>query len=1243
MRFATITRYSDRGLIKLIPTLLFQLGILAQVLYCQGLPDKTEQLKNYYLTNLDDSSLNYHDVTSFLDEYYLTHHNGKGSGYKQFERWKIRNKHFYDQTGKRIITRIKNDKKSSNIQSIDLFNWTDLGLDSIYNQAGLIEDLAYGNNNRLYAVAQGGGIWISDDSGVNWESLELINSSDQKRFVLDYSCLDLFTSSSGEDIIYASGQNVPLIKSIDSGDSWQVVYANTNHTIREIRISPLNTNLVVAATSNGILKSSDGGLTWTTFAVGNSLEDIAFKPTDDNVIYATGYQKYIRTVDGGSSFEDKSNLLHFTSNRCRIETTMADPNVVYILTASGSQFGELLRSDDSGASFSVQSHSYNNGDNNSNNFFNAFGCWDLGGGIAWHAMDLEVSPTDASKVYIGSNTVATSEDSGQSFRYVGYHHWDVHHISISPNGDIYNGNDGGLFRIIDPNLIPTQCDGNGPPNWEYISDDLQIRLVYNTQKSGENYLVHCQDNNAARYSKNSAGQFHWQALYGPVEGYGIDFDVASSSILYASTYNGNISIYNNPPADPEYFWPNFDFIRPAGENNAFLHPLASDAMDPKVVYGGYRELYKWDWSAGNSNVTAQKISDIGSSTVISEITTFVQNSKHSIFILKAGNLYKTDDSNASPPVWQQTATSVKKFASSKYDRNLLAYINTSNQIFVSFDQGANFINVTGNLNGSTFNTIELSFFNGVHNLLLGELRGNIYYRPTLDPAENWYIVNDYTAGSGDSFFPLTNIQSIKAYDDEIVVGTYGRGAWRGDFISCPTVGAICDDGDLCTINDSYDIECLCIGQFQDSDNDGVCDNDDQCAGLDDILIGQVCDDGDLCTDNDVYDNACQCIGVFQDSDGDSVCDNDDQCPGLNDALINTVCDDGDGCTINDKYDNNCQCIGQFQDSDNDGVCDEDDMCFGLNDMLIGQACDDGDLCTIDDEYDNSCQCIGSFQDSDNDGVCDNNDQCAGLDDALIDTACDDGDVCTINDVYDNACQCIGVFQDSDGDGVCDANENGCTTIYSDDFEIDQGSWTDDDHLDALYVMSPYSPNGDYSMYIRDNSGLNSSITSSLVDLTNIIDFSIQFSYQAVNLEADKSFFLKLSSDGGNSFVIIKEWISGIDFMNNVIYTETVNFSNTFGNSNILFRFECNGTINDDYVYLDDINIETCESDCESIIIQNQNLDILISEQADLSIQTNGIIRSGNTIEYSAGQSIGLEIGFEVELGALFHAFIESCQ
>ena len=54
-------------------------------------------------------------------------------------------------------------------------------------------------------------------------------------------------------------------------------------------------------------------------------------------------------------------------------------------------------------------------------------------------------------------------------------------------------------------------------------------------------------------------------------------------------------------------------------------------------------------------------------------------------------------------------------------------------------------------------------------------------------------------------------------------------------IDCPLSqqGTPCDDGDDCTINDVYDENCDCVGTLEDTDNDGVCDADDQCPGFDD--------------------------------------------------------------------------------------------------------------------------------------------------------------------------------------------------------------------------------------------------------------------------------------------------------------------------------------------------------------------------------------------------------------------------
>ncbi len=51
----------------------------------------------------------------------------------------------------------------------------------------------------------------------------------------------------------------------------------------------------------------------------------------------------------------------------------------------------------------------------------------------------------------------------------------------------------------------------------------------------------------------------------------------------------------------------------------------------------------------------------------------------------------------------------------------------------------------------------------------------------------------------------------------------------------PTQNTACDDGDACTVNDTYDANCNCTGTFADADGDGVCDANDVCADGDDNI------------------------------------------------------------------------------------------------------------------------------------------------------------------------------------------------------------------------------------------------------------------------------------------------------------------------------------------------------------------------------------------------------------------------
>lgn len=90
------------------------------------------------------------------------------------------------------------------------------------------------------------------------------------------------------------------------------------------------------------------------------------------------------------------------------------------------------------------------------------------------------------------------------------------------------------------------------------------------------------------------------------------------------------------------------------------------------------------------------------------------------------------------------------------------------------------------------------------------------------------------------------------------------------------------------------------------------------------LVGQNC--GDPCIPDGIIQPDCSCLGTLsEDSDNDGVCDIQDQCPDFDDALIGTPCDDGLDCTENDVWQADCNCAGTAVDTDQDGVCDQYDL------------------------------------------------------------------------------------------------------------------------------------------------------------------------------------------------------------------------------------------------------------------------------------------------------------------------------
>ncbi|MDD5427103.1 MAG: thrombospondin type 3 repeat-containing protein, partial [candidate division Zixibacteria bacterium] len=210
----------------------------------------------------------------------------------------------------------------------------------------------------------------------------------------------------------------------------------------------------------------------------------------------------------------------------------------------------------------------------------------------------------------------------------------------------------------------------------------------------------------------------------------------------------------------------------------------------------------------------------------------------------------------------------------------------------------------------------------------------------------------------------------------------------------------------------------------DSDGDGICDEDDNCPlaanpgqeDTDSDGLGDLCDicpqiydpeqaDEDWDDIGDVCDNCPSLANVDQaDGDSDGIGDACDNCP----SLANADQADGDSDGIGDACDN-CPSLANADqaDGDSDGIGDACDNCPSL--ANADQA--DGDSDGIGDACDNCPSLANADQaDGDSDGIGDVCDNCPSL--ANADQA--DGDSDGIGDVCDN-CPSLANAEQADGD------------------------------------------------------------------------------------------------------------------------------------------------------------------------------------------------------------------------------------
>ena len=161
----------------------------------------------------------------------------------------------------------------------------------------------------------------------------------------------------------ADNASVGVLKSTDGGVTWNstgLTYtASQNKLVYDLLIHPSDNSMLFASTSDGIYKTTNGGTSWTLKATSFPCWRIAFKPGDPSIMYGTeiytGDQYFDKSTDTGETW-DGGVLFGSGTNARRTElaVTQADANVVYLLTCNNSGgVNGIYKSINSGASFTV--------------------------------------------------------------------------------------------------------------------------------------------------------------------------------------------------------------------------------------------------------------------------------------------------------------------------------------------------------------------------------------------------------------------------------------------------------------------------------------------------------------------------------------------------------------------------------------------------------------------------------------------------------------------------------------------------------------------------------------------------------------------------------------------------------------------------------------------------------------------------------------------------------------------------
>ena len=200
-------------------------------------------------------------------------------------------------------------------------------------------------------AADSGGIWETTDAGGTW----IPRTDDQSTLRLNTEAAIAFAPSNPK-VVYASSFT-GLLKSNNGGSSWTQVEKAIfgGRGARAFLVSPNDPNVVVAAVdklfgsdaSYGIYRTTDGGVTWTQ-KLSHSASDLVSVSGDFTRQYAAigelGYAAngLYRSTDSGQTWQQIAGPWDSLADRISLALAPSDSSVLYVAVENNTRFSHTL-------------------------------------------------------------------------------------------------------------------------------------------------------------------------------------------------------------------------------------------------------------------------------------------------------------------------------------------------------------------------------------------------------------------------------------------------------------------------------------------------------------------------------------------------------------------------------------------------------------------------------------------------------------------------------------------------------------------------------------------------------------------------------------------------------------------------------------------------------------------------------------------------------------------------------------